>query len=170
MIMRLRKISPVKRLNILIYLLAFLSSCTPDHPCADNNINPAFIGFLPSDIDSFVLRAYKANDNFQHLVHTSLVTNKFASIYTTTNDTTVVYINDSNPNHWLKPGFDWQLYIPAKNKTVQISKINSTQVDGKGRGCYNSINSFEADGQLITPKLIQTNQFFTSGYMVYIRD
>jgi len=158
----------LKRLNILIYLLAFVSSCTPTRSCVDNNINPAFIGFLPSDIDSFILRAYKPNDSFQHLVDTILVTDKFASIYTTTNDTTVVYINDSNPNHWIKPGFDWRLYIPAKNRTVQISKINSTQVDGKDRECYNPINSFEADGQIITPKLIQTNQFFTSGYMVYI--
>jgi len=136
----------------------------------DNHINPAFIGFLRSDIDSFILRAYKPNDNFQHLVDTILVIDKFASVYTTINDTTVVYINDSDPNHWIKPGFDWRLYIPAKNRTVEISKINSTQVDGKGRVCYNPINSFEADGQIITPEFIQTNQFFTSGYRVYIHN
>ena len=169
MVLLLKNIALVKRLNILIYLLAFVSSCTP-HSCVDNHINPAFIGFLRSDIDSFILRAYKPNDNFQHLVDTILVIDKFASIYTTTNDTTVVYINDSNPNHWIKPGFDWRLYIPAKNKTVQIFKINSTQVDGKGRVCYNPINSFEADGQIITPEIKLTNQFYTSGFRVYIHN
>ncbi len=136
----------------------------------DAYVHPAFIGFMPSDIDTFILRAYKPNDNFQHLVDTILVIDKYASIYTTGNDTTVVYVNSRNPADWIRPGFDWQLYIPAKNKTIQISSITTTQVENRGRVCYNPINSFSIDGQAIVPKLMHTDQFYTSGYRVHIRN
>jgi len=125
---------------------------------------------MRSDVHTFIFRAYKPNDRFRHLVDTTLLTNRAASIYTAINDTTIVYVNDSNPDHWIRPGFDWQLYIPAKNKTVQILNITSTQVENKGRICYNPINSFSIDGQIIIPVLVQTDKFYTSGYRVYIRN
>ncbi|MFL5740610.1 MAG: hypothetical protein ACJ75B_10365 [Flavisolibacter sp.] len=151
-------------------ILTSVFSCHLKHDCVDNYINPAFIGFLPSDIDSFVLRKYKPNDNFQHLLDTILVIDKYASIYTASNDTTVVYVNSSDPSHLITPGFDWQVYIPAKNKTVQISSITSTETEGPGRTCYNPINSFNMDGQIIFPVPVETDKFYTSGYRVYIRN
>jgi hypothetical protein len=157
-------------LILLVLILAFSFSCNPKHACVDNYINPAFIGFLPSDIDTFVLKKYKQNDNFQHLLDTILVIDKYASIYTVSNDTTVVYVNSSDPTHWIRPAFDWQVYLPAKNKTVQISSITSTQVEDKGRTCYNPINSFNVDGQVIFPVLVQTDKFYTRGYRVYIKN
>lgn len=160
------------RTSVVVLLIHVFvsSSCSPKHACADNHIHPAFIGFLPSDIDTFILRRYKTGENFQHLVDTTLVIDKFASIYTIINDTTVVYINASDPDHWIRPGFDWQLYIPAKNKTVNIANIRSTQVEDRGRACYNPINSFSIDGLVVIPVLVQTDRFYTSGYRVYVRN
>ena len=110
------------------------------------------------------------NDNFQHLLDTTSVINQYASVYTVSHDTTIVYVNSSDPTDWIRPGFDWQLYIPAKNRTVQVSSILSTQVEGKGRVCLNPINSFLLDGQLSSPELVQTGELYTSGYRVYIRN
>lgn len=156
---------------ILLLLLAFiyLAGCRQQHPCVKNSINPAFVNFSLSEIDTFVLRAYQPNDNYQHLVDTLLVTNRYTSIYTATHDTTIVYINDSDPDHWISSGLDWQVYIPATNTTVAVSGITETPVDGPGRICYNPVTSFKQDGQLVVPALLETGQFYTSGYRLYIQ-
>lgn len=160
------------QVSILMFLFCSLTfiSCFQKHSCVNSYIHPAFIGFSSSDIDTIILRAYKPNENFQHRVDTILVTNKGASIYTNDNDTTIIYQNDSDPNHWIRQGLDWELYIPAKNKTIRITNINGTQVEGKGRVCYNPINSFTVNGQKIIPIPVQTDEFYTSGYRVYIHN
>lgn len=155
---------------MVISILLIVSAAHCKRPCVNGHLNPVFIGFSAADINTFVLRAYKPNDNYLHLVDTILVANYGATIYTTTNDTTIVYVNDSNPNHWICPGFDWQIYIPAKNRIVSISNIITTQTENVGRVCWNPINSLTQDGQSIVPKLVETGEFFTSGYMAYIHN
>jgi hypothetical protein len=153
---------------ILLGSFIFSSGCNQRHPCINNYINPVFVGFSLADVDTIVLRAYRPNDNYLHLVDTTLIRNLYATIYTTTGDTTVVYVNSSNPDHWINPGFDWQIYIPAKNRTIAISNITSTQTEGPGRACLNPINSFKQDGQMIVPQPVETGHFYSSGYMAYI--
>jgi len=128
------------------------------------------VGFSPGDINTFILRAYKPNDNYQHLVDTIIVQNTGTTIYTTSNDTTIVCINvNSSTNQLVVPGFDWQIYIPAKNRTVMISNIVTTLTEG-GHQCRNPINSFMQDGQVITPTYMQTGKFYTTGFMAYIQN
>jgi len=158
----------IKIILACVASFSILVACHQRQPCLNNHINPAFKGFAPADIDTFVLRAYTPNNNYLHLIDTILVINLYATIYTTTNDTTVVYLNDSNRNRWIGAGFDWQIYIPARNRTITISNIKSTQTEGRGKVCWNPINSFEQDGQLILPQLIETGQFYTSGYRTNI--
>jgi len=156
--------------RIMIFLLTVTLPSCMTYPCNKGFINPAFVGFSPGDIDTIILRAYKPNDNYLHLVDTIIVQNAGTNIYTTSNDTTVVYINiNSSTNTLVIPGFDWQIYIPAKNRTVMISNIITTPTKG-GHQCRNPINSFTQDGQAIVPKYVQTNQFYTSGYMAYIQN
>ncbi|MEO9171954.1 MAG: hypothetical protein ABI203_02625, partial [Mucilaginibacter sp.] len=102
----------------------FLMGC-PEHFCRNNSINAAFIGFSPADIDTIILRAYTRNDNFHHLVDTTVVINRNATIYTTSHDTTVVYVNSGNAHAQVTPAFDWQIYIPAKHRTISLSNIVS---------------------------------------------
>jgi hypothetical protein len=155
---------------IVIFLISFVFLPGCRHPCLRNHINPALIGFSPADIDTLVLRAYKPNDSYLHLIDTVLIVNGYSAIYTTTNDTTVVFVNDSNPGNWISPGFDWQIYIPAKNRIVSVSNIVSGETSGPGRACLNPINSFIQDGQHIVPGRINTGQDYTSGYMAYIHN
>ena len=62
-------------------------------------------------------------------------------IYTIVKDTTFVYVNDSDPKRNISSGFDWQIYIPAKNRAISISNIVSENNEG-GKRCTNPVKSF----------------------------
>ncbi len=116
-------------------LITFFTSCTKEYDCTDTQIQPSFINYLPSDIDTFVLRKFKASDNYQTLIDTFVVKHGYDSYYQTFNDTTTVLVTDGK--NGIKTGFDWQLFIPAKNKTVLISDIQSEKKTGKrGYGIF----------------------------------
>jgi hypothetical protein len=155
-------------LSIIIPAIT-LFSCNPEHPCENNQLNPTFIGYSISDIDTCFLKRYKVNDNFQNPIDSIIVTNKFPSIYTSSNDTTIVYINDSNPYNWISPGYDWKVYIPATNQTFSISEVKSIQTSSSAKTCYNPIESFKLDGIMINPLMNETGVFYTSGYRIYFR-
>jgi hypothetical protein len=154
--------------KIIVCLASFMILHGCHYPCVKNRINPVFIGFTVADVDTIILKAYRPNDNYQHLVDSFMVHNLYASIYTTTHDSTTVFVNSSNPDHWVSAGFDWKIFIPAKNKTVSISNIVSPQTETSYKGCENPVNSYMLDGQLVIPIPVNTGTFYTSGYMVYI--
>jgi hypothetical protein len=141
----------------IILVIILLTSCTKEYDCVDTQISPAFVGYSSSDIDTFVIRKFKISDNFQTLLDTSVITRSLSGHYETSNDTTIVSISIS-PNP-IKADFDWQLYIPAKNKTVLISNIVSEKRKGKrgfgifsmdpGSDCINNIFSAKIDNQHI---------------------
>ena len=153
---------------ICIISLAFFSGC--ERECYPGEINLTFVGFARADIDTLIIRAYTANDNYSHLLDTVLENVGYASIFIVSNDSLVVYLNSSDLYHTITAGYDWQIYIPAKNRTVRISNIISPQTKNSGRSCVNPINSFEQDGKLIVPELVKRDQAATSGYMVYINN
>ena len=157
-----------KIITPLLILSVCLMGC-PVHTCQPNYISPAFIGFAPADIDTIVLRAYTRGDSFQHLVDTVVITDHYSTIYTTSNDTTIVDVNSSDPNHFINPNYDWKIYIPAKHRAVSISNIMTDATQG-GRGCSNPIISFVQDGQTITPYFFHSSKFYTSGYRAYIHN
>ena len=94
----------------LLAVFAFVS-CTKEYDCTDLQIQPAFIAFAPSDIDTFVLRKFKPVDNFQHLIDTFIVTYGYNANYQVSNDTTTVFVTDGV--NGIKAGCDWQIFIPA---------------------------------------------------------
>jgi hypothetical protein len=158
----------IKIIIPLLILSVSLMGC-PEHTCKPDYINPAFIGFTPADIDTIVFRAYKRDDNFQHLIDTVIVIDSYSGIYTRMHDTTIVDVNSSDPNHFINPNFDWQIYIPAKHRTVSISNIMTDATQGR-RGCSNPIISFIQDGQTIAPHWFDSNKFYISGYRAYIQN
>jgi hypothetical protein len=140
------------------FLLAFVfAGCTKKYDCTDLQIQPAFINFSPSDIDTFVLRKFKPGDNYQNLIDTFIVKSGYNGNYQTSNDTTTVVVTDGK--NGIKAGFDWQIFIPAKNKTVFVSDIVSEKKTGKrgygifsmehSPGCTNDIFSAKMDNQVI---------------------
>jgi hypothetical protein len=100
--------------------------------CGDPQIQTAFVNYASSDIDTFILRKFKAADNYQTLLDTFKVSKEWPGVYSISADTTTVFIADGI--HGLKAGFDWQIFIPATNKTIFISNIVSEKKTGTCRG------------------------------------
>ncbi len=142
----------IKMENFLIYfrlrlkksintICLFTAGCLFPHckniPCGPNNILAVFVGFQESDIDHFVIRRYKANDNYQHLIDTFIITNPSVNggyangRYTISNDTTIVFVDDNYPDNGIFPGYDWIVYLPALNKSISVSNIISPQTTGR---------------------------------------
>lgn len=158
----------MKRVFTICLLLPVLSGC--DYFCVDSAINPVFIGFSSADIDSAIVRRYQPNDNYLHLIDTFSLY-KVGSIFTTTGDTTIVFINSGNPDQIIEEGYDWQIYLPGKNRTITIADIVSLHNQKYGaHGCLNPAISFVQDGQLVQPTYVNSGQFYTSGCMAYIHE
>lgn len=162
--------------SILIITLASLlfASCKGEYEinCGDPPIATTFINFNRTDIDTFIIRKFKAGDNYQTLLDTFKVTEGYPAFYNTLNDTTRVSIGDGT--HGIRLGFDWQIFIPATNKTVLVSDFVSEKRTGKCRpgigifgkrdcSCYNRVYSAKMNNQLI-------NFLDTNFYQVYIRN
>jgi hypothetical protein len=159
----------IKRLTYLLVLAILLSGCIIKHPCVNGPMDMAFIGFSPADIDTIIVRTYKVNDNYAHLIDTLVIRDHATGIYTVGHDTTVVFINDGM-HGWLTADYDWQIYIPAKKRTISLSNITTEPIDGRGRVCFNPVTSFKLDGLPTTPHLVENSQFYASGYLVYIKN
>ena len=152
--MRLKSI-----LNAIITTSIALISCSKSYNCVDPGIKPTFVGFTMTELDSLVLRQYKPNTNFQTLLGISSY-NNYRLDYFQSNDTIRVFF--SNPFVQIVPGYDWQLYIPSKNRIVSISNITSNHKTGYGNWgifkidpgtgslpCENDIFSYQVDGKEI---------------------
>jgi len=156
-------------------LTLILSGCTKEYECTDLVIQPAFIGFASSDIDTFILRKYKPNDNYQNLIDTFIVKFGDYSVYRPSNDTLTVFVSDASNDGkvGIKAGYDWQIFIPSINKTVFVSDIISEKKTGKKSygifsldkvgNCTNSIFSAKMDNQII-------NFPYSAGYYLFIRN
>jgi hypothetical protein len=135
-------------------LVVLLSGCSTQFDCEDTPVAAIFVGYSKADIDTLVLRKFQAGNNFQQLLDTLIVTNGNNTYYQIPGDTITVV-----SSRWVKVGYDWQLYIPAKNKTILLTDIVSEKETGKcGRMpvsnkkdciCYNKVFSMKMDGQAI---------------------
>jgi hypothetical protein len=163
----------LKLASTAILLIAALSRCTTEYDCADPQIQPAFIGFALADIDTFVLKKFKAGNNYQILIDSFRVTTGYYANYRLSNDTATVTVTDGK--NGIKAGFDWQLFIPAKNRTLFISEIIGEKKTGKrghgifsmdpAPGCTNDIFSVKIDNQVVS----YSNQSM-AGYHLFIRN
>ena len=138
--------------GLLVALL--FASCTRSYPCDDAQLQPAFVGFKPADIDTLVLRKFRPGTNFQTLIDTFVV--RYSSgYYNTSHDTTTVFVPDYERG--IKAGYDWQLVIPAKRRTVRITAITGEKkseqctfsMDPRSCTCANNLFSAEVDAQLV---------------------
>lgn len=113
------------------------TGCNKEYDCSNVQIQPSFIGFASSDIDTFVLRKFKPNDNLQNLIDTFIVNGSY-SLYGINNDTTTVLIGDATNDGkaGILAGYDWQIYIPLTNQTFTITDIVSEKNTGKCSGGY----------------------------------
>lgn len=156
-------------------ILIILQFGCDNYKCSNRSILATYVGFVPSEIDTFVIRRYEPNTNYTTLIDTFLIFNAANNggygngRYTTSNDTTIVFVNDGYPDNGIFPGFDWKIFLPATGKTILISNIIAPQKLGSQR-CDNPINSFVQDGVLInSPSYFNSGENFTTiGYRAYI--
>lgn len=117
----------------------------------DPPINFAFIAFPLEDIDTLVLKKFSPDNSFQNLLDTISLFNNVNSSLISFGDTT--HINGLDPYRNITPGFDWQIYIPARNQTINISEIIKEKRTEKCAAlstqcyCYNKIISIKIDNQ-----------------------
>ena len=151
----------MKYVLVIALPLLVLCSCGRDIDCADANIQPTFIGYSLADVDTMVLRRYKAGDGFNTLIDTFLITmyNRSGTYVIAGLDrievsTSGVYGNNGEALNAIHVGYDWKLYIPATNKTVAITGIvsehNSTHC--WKCVCYNRVFSYMADTVTYKPQ------------------
>jgi hypothetical protein len=141
--------------------------------CVNPQIQTGFINYARSDVDTFILRKFKTADNYHTLLDTFKVTEGWSGVYSISNDTTTVFIPDGK--NGLRAGFDWQIFIPATNKTIFVSDIvgekNATtcrsgifSMDKQGCACSNRVFSAKVGSQAIN---------FPAGsgkYTIYLRN
>lgn len=152
--------------NILFaFILDLISgSCSKKIDCIDPPIEFAFISYSSNDIDTLVIRKFSPNNNFQVLIDTVNVFNNINAHTVIFNDT--IYYTLNNPNNQIKPDFDWQIYIPATNRTIEIANILKDDKTGKCGAlarecfCYNNIQSIKIDNQIRTFNSTQNYTLF----------
>ena len=149
---------PLKQSLYAIVLFSFIfCGCTHTVDCSYALMTPVFTGYDLSDIDTLVLRKYKADDGFNSLIDTFLIT-KANAHYDGRDQYFIVNINvgDLGSNGLnkgaIQAGYDWQLFVPAVNRTVAISAIRSEHQTMKvgpamdKTTCIDKISSFRQDG------------------------
>ncbi|MBS1497464.1 MAG: hypothetical protein JSS85_11365 [Bacteroidetes bacterium] len=149
----------IKNLVAILLLCIIFSGCSKEFDCIDFQIQPSFINYSISDIDTIILRKFKPNDSYQTLLDSFIVVYGYTGQYHTSNDTTSILIPDGT--NGIKAGFDWQIFIPSKSKTVYVSDIISEKktrkcnrglfsLDPFGCNCINKVFSLKKDNQLIS--------------------
>jgi hypothetical protein len=163
----------MRKIFLTLLIILFLCSCRRDYQCSNQAFGITFIGYPKADIDSFVIRRYVANTNFQQVIDSAVNTLETSS-YIASNDSTMVsYVS---PMSAIQYGNDWQIYVPGINKTVSLSNIMAFQKSGScsvGLGtktlcyCVNPVQSANVDGQMI---MYPTPDSTFKGYKIYIKN
>jgi hypothetical protein len=159
---------------LIIILITVTSVSCKNYICSDRLILMTFVGYSLNDIDTLVIRRYESKSNFSNLIDTFPITNKALNngkgygIYTSSNDTTIVFVNGNYPNNGIFPGYDWKIFLPANGKIISISNIIGEKKEG-GQKCENPINSFQVETTIQNePTFFQTQDYSTTGYRAYI--
>jgi hypothetical protein len=117
-----------------------------------------FIEFLGKETDIFILRKYAINTNFVTPLDTVKIIANTNGYYKRYNDTTEVDLLSEKVT--IKKGYDYQIFLPAKNRLVSITNILSEARTDTYREsefsckkldiyCFNKIFSCKVDNQLI---------------------
>jgi hypothetical protein len=142
----------MKKTFFIVLPILFLLSCGRTVDCTDPPISLSFISFSPNALSNIIIRKFNKGSNFQSLVDTIQITAANAGIINR-GDTSLLNLYD--PDQYPKPGFDWQIFIPAINRTIMITDIEKRDKTGKcatmqmpvNCGCYNEILNLKVDNQ-----------------------
>jgi len=143
---------------ITLFSISFFCACTSEVDCTDPRLEPTFVGYTMTELDTLIYTKFKAGSNFTVPLDTFLV-DKSRAHYTVKHDT--INIFETVVESRILPGSDWQIFVPAANRTVLIADIASSHEKGKvshgifsmdhfGPPCMNTIYSAKLDSQNLT--------------------
>lgn len=115
----------MKKILLLPILILTLLSCSREIECQDPPINLSFIAIPQTALDTLVLRKFTKDDNFRNRVDSL----KVKTYINSRGDTSIVSLGD--PFYYVTAGFDWQIFLPAINRTIALTEINKRDKTGK---------------------------------------
>ena len=156
------------KIIIFLTLLTIISSCSREYNCEDTSITPVFIKFQPADIDTLVIRKYAINSNFTNQLDSGIIEFGRSGNYISQNDTTIIQSYSEKLS--VKNGFEWQIYIPAKNKSINITDIKSENRIEKCSTGFSSKLNCACTNQIFSCKKdnVQVNFSASTNYNLYI--
>jgi hypothetical protein len=132
----------------LVALVIILCSCSRTIDCIDPQVQLAFVSVPKSTVDTLVIRKYEAGTNFATLVDSFRVDTANSNLQQDA-DAVILYMY----GYKIKPGFDWQVYIPAANRTVSITAMVKRDLTtkcgplNKRCGCEDEFVSAQVDNR-----------------------
>lgn len=148
----------------LPYILPLFFACTVFCSCGSYNCGEAeglrisTVGLTAAEIDTIILRKFTKGSNFSSRVDTISInaSNALFQFPYTTKDTS--FMGVLSDEVLLKSKYDYEIYIPSVNRLARITAISEPQ-QGMKKGlfsttkeyCVNVIQSFQQDGQMVTP-------------------
>lgn len=109
---------------IPVLALSIFSSCKKC-PCgAAEGLLPAFIGYSESQTDTLILRRYANTGTFSQLMDTLLINEPLLNFKRSNDTLSPTYNSISIP---MIEGNDYEIVVPAINKTYRISGIAETK-------------------------------------------
>ncbi len=138
--------------KLSIILLSIIFSSCAKCPCIDQDLDPNFIGFEVSEVDTVIIRKYAKNNNFNNLIDTAFFDEKTSFTIQKNSDTISFPVRSGNFS--INKNYDWVLFLPSINRNFKISDIISPQVSlpcPNKLQCINPIHSLSIDGTIYKP-------------------
>jgi hypothetical protein len=144
------------RILAFLFIITFLNSC---HHCicaSSDGLRLGMISFSATEIDTIITRKFSKGSNFSSQIDSTIM-NQTTVMFNAQNDT--FQMGSWRGDILLSSKYDYQIFIPAVNRTINIIEINEPQLEGDCRGkvmCGNIITSVRLNGDL-TPTTIQND-------------
>ena len=127
-----------------------MSSCQNCVCIPSDGLRLAMISFDSADIDTLILRKFAKGSGFSHMIDT-VQWDRSKVVFSVRNDTFQMgaFVGGILP----QSKFDYQVFLPAPNRTFSITEINESQSEGNCNGkvmCVNSIVSCKLEGNATT--------------------
>lgn len=142
------------RTLVFILIIIFFNSCNHCICGPSDGLRLGMVSFSATEIDTVITKKFVKGSNFSlHIDSTIMDQNNV--MFKAQNDT--FQMGSWRGDILLSSKYDYQVFIPAVNRTISITEINEPQLEGDCRGkvaCGNIIVSVRLNSDL-TPTTIQ---------------
>ena len=131
---------------VILLSVVLLVSCQNCICIPSDGLRLGFVSFDSADVDTIIIRKFEKGNSFSHLVDT-LQWDRSNLVFSHQKDTFEIGIRVGDI--LLKSNYDYNVVIPAINRTFAISELNEPKQVGDCSGkvmCVNAILSARLDG------------------------